>query len=190
MARVKLKTDGSISGISGKVGDMVFRQRNGKTFVSKASNKTQKERTAKQQANNSNFQRAVIYAKKALADPVAKQMYKAKVGKGKSAYNLALADFLHAPKILKVDLSGYSGKAGEVIRIEVIDDFAVKAVKLGIHRQDGTLEEEGDALQTEDNLDWTYIARITIISLVEIKIVVTATDYSGNLGIHEQSCQK
>jgi hypothetical protein len=184
MARVN--SDSILSGISGKIGGMVFRQRNGKTFVAIAPNKKQKPRSPMQQKNNSNFQQAVIYAQKAIADPATKRMYKSKAGNGKSAYNIALADFFHAPDIVEVDITGYSGKPGQLIKIIVSDDFEVNAVKVTIHSQDGTLQEEGDAEPNENKIVWTYVARTKNKRRAGSKITVIASDNPGNFTREEK----
>ena len=42
--------------------------------------------------------------------------------------NVAVADFFHAPEIEEVDLEGYSGKTGELIRVKARDDVQVTRV--------------------------------------------------------------
>ena len=83
-------------GLSGKIGDLlVFRQVAGKTVVgkipqmSKAPSEQQKEQRRK-------FQRAVLYAKAAAADPAMDAAYKKAAKKGQTGYNGAIADFSHA----------------------------------------------------------------------------------------------
>jgi len=89
-------------GLSGKVGDLlVFSQRNGKTIVSKAPKERTGELSDKQEVQKLKFQRAVLYAKAVMNDPDKKQMYETMSddSKGISAYNVAVADLLNAPKI-------------------------------------------------------------------------------------------
>jgi hypothetical protein len=47
-----------------------------------------------------------------------------------------------------VDITGYSGKIGQFIKIKVSDDFEVKMVKLTIYKQDGSLQEGAMQRQT------------------------------------------
>jgi hypothetical protein len=172
--------------LSGKLAGLVFRQRNGKTFVSKAPGKQTSPRSPKQLEVADRFQHAVEYAKNAIRDPELKRKYELKAGKGRSAYNMALADFLHPPEILEVDLSGYSGKVGQTIRITVTDDFYVKNVSIQIHRQNGKLVEEGEAKQTDGELIWIYEACATT-RLAGNKITVVASDYAGNKTLEVKS---
>lgn len=91
-------------GLSGKVGDLlVFSQRNGKTIVSKVPKERTGELSDKQEVQKLKFQRAVLYAKTVMNDPDKKQMYETMSddSKGISAYNVAVADLLNAPKIRK-----------------------------------------------------------------------------------------
>jgi hypothetical protein len=53
----------------------------------------------------------------------------AKAKKGRTAFNTAVADFLNAPDIDTIDLSGYTGQPGDLIRITVTDDYKVQEVK-------------------------------------------------------------
>jgi hypothetical protein len=55
-----------------------------------------------------------------------KAAYAAKAKKGWTAYNAAVADFLNAPDIDTIDLSGYTGQPGDPIRIIVTDDYKVQ----------------------------------------------------------------
>jgi hypothetical protein len=114
-------------GLSGKIGNMlVFRQRAGQTIVSGMPRSSSVKASDLQIAQRRRFQRTVLYADAVTADPEQNEAYAAKAKKGGTARNVAIADFFHAPDIENVDLSGYHGQPGDVIRIEVTDDFAVK----------------------------------------------------------------
>jgi hypothetical protein len=169
-----------IAGISGKLAGMIFRQRNGKTFVSMVPSNKPTKRSAKQQEVGDRFRRAVQYAKSAIANPVMRDIYKAKAPKGKSAYNMALADFLHAPVIQEVDVTGYSGKVGELIKLKVIDDFEVKSVNIKIHKKNGDLQEEGAAVRSSDQMEWAYVVKNSNRRLIGSKVTVIANDNPGN----------
>jgi hypothetical protein len=173
-------------GLSGKFGDLVvFRQRAGKTLATKAPGSRETAPSQAQQNVRQRFQRAAIYGKSVLANPTAKQAYAAAAANGQSAYNVAFADFFHAPDIAQVDLSGYTGQAGEPIRIKVTDDFKVKTVKVQIHNEDGTLVEEGQATQLGDGPDWTYTTTSSNPSIIGDKITIIATDNPDNLTMEE-----
>jgi len=167
-------------GISGKIGGLlVFRQVDGQTVISKMPQMSKKV-SAKQKAHRKHFQRAVVYSNVIAADPEQKAMYEAAAKKGQTARNVAVADMLNAPDIENIDLSGYNGQIGDVIRIEATDDFAVKEVKVIITNADGTLVEEGDA-QVDAGLIWVYTATQTNDDMNGDKIEILASDIPGNI---------
>lgn len=172
-------------GLSGKVGDiLVFSQRNGKTIVSKVPKKTAQD-SEKQKQHKQKFQEAVLYAKNALQDSTTKQQYQEVADKkeGLSAYNIAVADLLNAPNIEEINLSGYTGKTGEIIKIKVYDDFKVASVSVHIYNADGSLVEEGNA--THQGLDWHYTTTKNNADLSGDKIIIRATDTAINLSEKE-----
>jgi hypothetical protein len=83
-----------------------------------------------QQAHRRRFQHAVLYSMGVMSDPELTAAYESKAKPGQSARNMAVADFFHAPDIRDVDVTGYRGLPGDVIRIEVTDDFMVTDVFL------------------------------------------------------------
>jgi hypothetical protein len=173
-------------GLSGKIGDLlVFRQVNGQTIVSKMPEQS-KTLSEKQIAHRKRFQQAVFYSQKALDAPETGELYKAaaKKSKGKRPDNIAVADFFNAPDIQNVDLSGYTGAAGEQILIEVSDDFAVKTVTVNITNADGSLVEEGEAVKSSGN-EWIYTTTQNNECLCGDKIVVSASDLPGNIDVKD-----
>ena len=99
-------------GLSGKVGNLlVFSQRKGKTIVSMAPKKSNKA-TDKQLELRTKFQEAVIYSKAARQDPNLKPQYETDAKEqGLTAHNIAVADFLKAPKIESIDRHTCTGAA-------------------------------------------------------------------------------
>jgi hypothetical protein len=175
-------------GLSGKVGNLlVFSQRDGKTIVSKVP-QAPTSASEKQKEQRQRFQQATIYGKSAVDDPAVKELYEtaAKKKKGVSAYNVAVADFFNAPDINTVDVSDYAGAAGDTIRMIVSDDFAVKSVHVRIVNADGSLVEEGTAVNTAGSI-WIYTATQNNESLDGDKIVITASDQPGNTTSEERS---
>ncbi|MDR1602727.1 MAG: hypothetical protein LBS42_09920 [Tannerella sp.] len=168
-------------GLSGKISDLlVFRQRSGQTIVSKAPTVSNNESEA-QRAHRRRFQRAVLYSGAAVSDPALNEAYAAKAGKGRTARNMAVADFLRAPDIDAIDLSAYHGKPGDTIRIEVTDDFAVVEVKVVITNPDGSPVEEGYAKPEATGYEWTYTATAVNESLEGDRIEIFASDTPGSI---------
>jgi hypothetical protein len=177
-----IKDNLATEGLSGKVGNIVFRRRkaDGKVIVSKHSVVEEREPTDAQQKIHDKFQRASVYGKAAIANATTKAAYAAKAEAGKSAYNIAIADFFHAPVIESIDVSAYKGVVGNVIRIRAWDDFKVTGVHVVIANSDGTLVEEGDAVKQSNELDWLFTAKKANATLTGDKITVTATDLPMN----------
>ncbi|MDY3315925.1 hypothetical protein PG593_08570 [Riemerella anatipestifer] len=177
----KSKNNVITHGLSGKVGDLlVFSQRNGKTIVSKVPTKTAKQ-SDKQKEQTKKFQMAVLYAKNSLQNPSDKQEYELAASKeaGLSGYNIAVADLLNAPKIEKIDLTNYKGKKGDTIKVVATDDFKVVSVSVEIQNSDGSLVEQGEAV--EQGLEWVYTATVDNPELSGDKIIIRATDKPDNL---------
>jgi hypothetical protein len=169
-------------GLSGKIADLlIFRQRHGQTIVSKVP-EPNKNYSEKQVRQRKRFQQATIYAKVAVKTPGIKELYagKAKKQKDMTAYSVAVADFFNAPDIETVDLSSYTGAAGDEIRIVASDDFAVKSVHVQISNADGSPVEDGYAVNSIGNL-WIYTAAANNESLDGDRIVISISDMPGNI---------
>jgi hypothetical protein len=168
-------------GLSGQIGGMiVFRQRAGQTIVSKMP-AVSKKVTEAQLAHRRKFQRAILYSTGVLSDPELAEAYAAKAKPGQSARNVAVADYFHAPDIEVIDVTGYRGLPGDVIRIEATDDFKVREVKVVICRADGTPVEEGYATQEPAGYEWKYVATVENLTQEGDRIEVFASDLPGNI---------
>lgn len=175
-------------GLSGMLGGtLVFRKVGDKTIVATAPS-TVKEPTPAQQNQRARFQQAVLYAKGQMNDPGAKADYEAAAkGLGQpNAYNIAVADFFNAPDITAIDLTAYQGKVGDVITIQVTDDFRVAAVSVEIKNADGSLVEAGSAVEQPGNMRWIYTATTVNASLRGDKITIKATDRPGNQTLQQE----
>ena len=183
----KSKNNVITHGLSGRIGDLiVFRQRAGKTVVAMLP-KTTSNASDTQKEHRRRFQQATFYAKAAIADPDTKAAYADSAKTGQTAYNVAVADFFHAPDIESVDLSQYTGQPGDTILIRATDDFMVKEVKVTITNADGSLVEKGDAAPDVGGYLWTYTATQVNDNLEGDKIEIAASDLPGNITREEQS---
>lgn len=168
------------TGFSGKLGDLiVFRNRNGKTYVSKAPTSSGKASEAQLQ-HRKKFQKAVLYGKSIMANPEMKEAYESLAKDGKTAYNVAVADFLNAPSIEEIDVSNYTGNIGDTIRVLPVDDFMVTEVSVTINNEDGSEVEHGLAVQDDSNIYWVYTATANNESTAGDKITVIVSDLPGN----------
>jgi hypothetical protein len=174
-------------GLSGMIGgQLVFRQTATGTVVQSPPRVSGKVSEA-QLAMQRKFQRAVVYSGIVETNPDMEAAYAAKAKKGQTARNVALADYMHAPDIHRVDVSGYHGEPGDVIRIEVTDDFAVVEVKVVITGTDGSIVEEGYAQPEATGYEWTYTATATNQDVQGDRIEVYASDTPGNISKAEES---
>jgi hypothetical protein len=175
MTRVIL--NGTIIGLRGKIGNMIFRQLpDGTTVVSSAPpRKTRRQkkmdklkRSARQQAHNSRFQEAAAYARRAAkVQPVYAEL--AAATPMKTAYNFALSDWWHAPQIHRIEQR--DGR----IRVEATDNIMVAKVCVKIFDEAGEILETGDAVRQEDN--WWEFASHTEGKTVEAE----AWDLAGHV---------
>ena len=172
-------------GISGKVIQVVFRQRFGKTVVAKLLVRTA-SLTDAQKNNNNTFKKAVLYAQSILQNEAIRMAYSKKAKPGQTTYNLAVADFFKAPEILSVDISALTAADGGKISAMVIDNFRVECVNIKIERNDGSLVEEENASLENDGLNWVYITTSEGADASGNRIIITAIDLPGNKTVEEK----
>lgn len=176
-------------GLSGMLGDQVVfsQRRKGKTFMSVAPQSPRGPVTPAQQAHRARFQQAIFYARNAAQDPATKALYAPKAKEEEiTVFNVIVADFMKAPDIKALDLTDYLGRVGDPIRIVVEDDFAVERVVVTIENSDGSLVEEGEAVQQPNPAEWVYVATVVNVNLIGDKLTVTANDRPGNTDTETQ----
>lgn len=174
----KVRNNIIIQGLSGSLGDqLVIKQdKAGRTIVGVAPafdpNRTF---TAAQTEQQEKFRNAATYAKGAKGEAVYMQEAE---GTPLNPYNAAMADWFHAPEIKEIDVEGWSGQAGQVIRIQAVDDVKVAQVQVLITDDSGTVLEQGAAIQAEGAW-WSYTTTVTDNNAT--RIVVSARDLPGNI---------
>ena len=169
-------------GLSGKLGNtIVFRQRGGKTIVSVPPEKKKRTQSEAQAKHIHRFRLAALYGKQAVQDPVVKAAYGARTKGGQTAYNVAVADYLHAPSIDEPDLGTYRGAQGSSLVLSVVDDHRVTEVSVAMYNRAGALVEEGSAQLHENGLDWVYTTQKKNTTLKGSKLIVRASDLPGNI---------
>jgi hypothetical protein len=171
-----------VDGLSGKVGkNVVLRQRGGRTFLSTRPAGSSIV-SVKQQEQRDRFQRAVRYARTALLKPEVKAEYEELVKDKEflSSFTAAVTDYFKAPEISEIDLSGYTGKAGDQIIMRSSANFKITEVEVTLLQVDGTVVESGDAVSTDPaRLEWTYLATQEVALITGLKVVVAAKDRPG-----------
>lgn len=84
--------------LSGKVGNIIFKNYGNKTVISKYPNMSKVIKTEKQLENQYQFKAAQAYAKSILADPEKKLALIKTIPKGKTAYHAAISKYLKENK--------------------------------------------------------------------------------------------
>lgn len=127
-------------------GQVVFRQRNGKTIMCKPP-KPYPPKTPTQIANQERFKRANDFAKQVIKDPAKKAFYKSIAKPGQTAFNAAFQDAYHKPE---VEVSVQE----QTIAIKARGKHRVEKVKVAIQDPSGTEKRTGFALLKNDL--WEY----------------------------------
>jgi len=174
-------------GMSGRVGQFVYRQWFGKTVVSKTRRPGSQEPTPDVLTRRTKFREAILFAKNAIQNAQLKAIYSIYANRGKSALNMAFSDRYHAPVIGEIDSSAYGGNAGEMINVPVTDNFKVASVQVKISLPDGTLLEQGSASVRLDGITWEYSSSMANGSLHGSMISITAMDHAGNTSVKSKT---
>ena len=94
-----------VQGLSGGLGNLTFRRlQDGRTIVCAKPDFSHRKFSREQKAHQSRFQAAAAYAKAtAQTQPIYAQLA---AGTLKTAYNVALSDWFHAPVIHQIEAQG------------------------------------------------------------------------------------
>jgi hypothetical protein len=177
----KINNNPLLKGASGMLGDVVvYRQVRGGVIMANKPKKTE-TLTENQKPVRDKFKKAVYYAKRQMLDAVSKAEYATKISdKLNSAYIVAMKDFLNAPTVDQLDLSGYNGQAGDKILIQATDDFRVESVAITILSAADAVIESGAAVENA-NGEWEYTATVANVNVATSKYQIQAKDKPGNI---------
>lgn len=162
--------------LSGSLGDqlIVKKGRGGRTIIcAKPTFREDREFSPAQLARQQAFREAAAYARTQKHNPI--YIEKAE-GTGKCSYNVAIGDYLHPPQILEVDLSGWIGDGGQVLRIRAQDDVQVNQVTVTITDKAGNMVEQGEAVEV-GALWWEYTTTAMVSG--NAKVTVRVLDLPG-----------
>jgi len=171
-----------LKGITGKFGKQIVLRTgsNGKTILAKYPKKSNKPPSERQHEVRAKFKMAVHYAKKVTATPELSEVYRKKLKKGDSIFQLAKNDFLRNPKIEKIDYGFYYGNKGDKILVTALDDFEVTRVIASINNKKGEIIEKGECAMNEMTGVWKYLTTVSLADISGITIKATAFDNPGN----------
>jgi hypothetical protein len=178
----KIKFNPFLEALSGSFGEIVFRRLGDRVIITHRPDLRGLKRSPAQLAMQERFRQAAIYAQRALADPLTRQLYQRAAARlGKPLFSVPLADYMIAPVIDSVDLSGYAGRPGDRLTVCAHDDFEVAGVFLRLLDQDGAEIEAGPALQEPTPAGcWIYSVAASVAPGSVVSVNVTATDRPGN----------
>jgi hypothetical protein len=169
---------------SGRVGDIVLRNYGRKSVMAKRPDCSKVVKSPAQLAIMAKFAKANKYSKAVKNDPQRCEYYseKKKKTKYKDVYHAAMSDYLTKPKVQKVELAGYRGHQGNVIRISAWDKFRVETVSVVILNKMGQLIEKGPAVATPftANREWDYTATVENVDYKSCRILIQVKDRPGN----------
>lgn len=182
MAKIKLNP--ILEEVRGQIGDLVFREVNGETVLSRKPTASGNEPTQNQAEQRERFKQAVAYGRYVMSDDDVRELYEeASQRKGVPLFALTVADFLNPPVINQLDITTYNGQVGQVITINTIDDFGVVSVHVTITDNTGTVIESGNAEETSDGSGrWTYMTTEEApVGTTALHVNAVATDRPGGL---------
>lgn len=170
-----------LANIRGKFGDCVVKHyAKGKIVVTRAPTFT-KGWSKDQKSNRGRFSKASDYAKAVQRSPEKLASYALAAKKLKQTVrSVAMSDFLSEPTLRKLDLSNYSGDAGDRIGMRTAKRFKVTRVDVVIRTDKGKLLDQGPA---ETNLSnrtlWSYAVSKKLRGEGAIVIEAKAQDRFG-----------
>ena len=178
----KTRTNMITKGYHGKVGDQfVLRRRGNKSVLGALPDMENVKSTTAQVDQRKRFTGAVAYAKNALQDPNLKQVYETRATKEKTAFNIAVADFLTKPWIDQIDATAYNGNTGDKILVIAADNAKIDTVRISINDSNGTMLESGQCVYDAISTNWTYTATTAQTPVTGHKIVAAARDLPGHV---------
>ena len=178
----KSKTNIITHGYHGKVGDQfVLRSQGSKSVIAAKPDRSNVVLTQAQKDQCRRFTGAVQYAKNALLDPNLKQIYESRATKDKTAFNIAVSDFLSKPWIDQIDATAYAGQAGDKINIICVDNAKITSASVTIRDANNLDLETGACVFDAVSTSWVYTATSTQVPITGHKILAGVKDLPGHV---------
>jgi hypothetical protein len=169
----------------GTSGDTVFREVKGETVVAKKPGKRTKPFSEKQLEVQAVFNDGTSYYNMVRLVPELLALYeKAAKATGKSTYQLCRKDWKDSPKVRRLELHEYEGKAGGVIKFLVQDTIPADKIYVFLSdEEEGIVIEKGLAVPVVAGTDfWKYTATTDVPAGRSVIVEVIAYDHAGNKG--------
>jgi len=174
--------NGFLDRIKGRFGNIVFKKRNGVTFISRPPAPSTVPPSDAQLAARDRFRLAAAYAKSVLADPVLRPLYEQLArGRQRPVFSVAIGDYFKSPMVDAIDATSYHGHVGDPIKVGASDDIEVVSVGIVIRDAADAILEQGPATLVDGQ--WAYAATAAVASGQTVKIEATAKGHPGNPGV-------
>jgi hypothetical protein len=182
----KVEYHPAVTRIRGKVKSLVFKRAWGRDIVGAAPDLSKRRLSEKQRAQNARFESADRYGRS--LSPEAREAYQARArSENKPVYAVIVRDWFHKPCVEEIDVSTYSGRVGQTVRIRAVDDTEVMTVEVAVRAPNGQIVEAGVAtLINAEKHQWEYTTTIDLESVAGITLEVTAKDRAGNVDQRSQ----
>jgi len=167
---------------SGRVGDIILKNYNGKSVMTKRPDCSKVIKSARQQEFNDKFKKAVKYAQYVIKNQELSDNYRRK-RPDMDPYHAAISDYMSRPVIERVDVGAYKGLPGNVVTVSVWDKWGIEGVDMVIFNSLGEVIECGAAVprQFSANTEWDYTATVANVDYKSSRILVRAKDHPGNV---------
>lgn len=169
-------------GLSGRLGRTHYYRKRGEQMQMCNMPSKRKRISDKQEDQSQLFKEASTYAKRETSDPEVKALYaKAIDNSRRSAYNVALSDYMNPPVIHYIRTAGFTGELGSLITIKATDDFRVENVSVVIYSAKGKVIEKGEAARNKRKpFMWNYRTTVENRGMKGCRIEATAKDRPEN----------
>jgi hypothetical protein len=167
---------------SGRVGDIVLKNYDGKSVMTKRPDCSKVIKTARQLEFMNKFAKAVKYGLFVKNNPELCEYYRKK-RPDMDPFHAAISDYMSRPVIERVDAAGYQGLPGNVVTVSVWDKWGIEGVDMVIFNSLGEVIECGAAVprQFSGNTEWDYTAMVENVDYKGGRIEVAAKDKPGNV---------
>ena len=178
----KMTPNPAIDRLSGAVGDMVHRKLWGTHVVSRKPDFSDRVLSDKQLAQNNKYKFAGLIWD--ALTPEVKAAYR-EWGKrlNKPPYALFNKNHSRPPSVEAIDLSRYTGQAGQTIGITATDLFQVASVAVTVREAAGAVVETGAAVKVAGTQhQWSYQTAATAHNIVGLSVEAVAVNWPAKAG--------
>lgn len=167
---------------SGRVGDIILKNYDGKSVMTKRPDCSKVIKSARQLEINDKFKRAVKVGQFVIKNQESSDFYKRK-RPDMDPYHAAISDYLSRPVIERIDVGGYQGLPGNVVTVSVWDKWEIEGVDMVIFNALGEVIECGAAVprQFSANTEWDYLATKENPGYKGGRVEIQVTDKPGNV---------